>query len=154
MPASSAHCGSVSFSTDTPKNAFAAVCARVEPLPEINPVEIIAENLVLGVVLLDAAGEKDLEQLAVIGALHVPDAVARELLGDAAATLTAPAPVQHVAHQRAAGAKPVHGAMLVEAPVLLRDDGLRQQLGHRFVGPASPRGSPRRNGLKGLFWSS
>ena len=59
----------------------------VEALAKINAVEVIAENLLLRVGQLDAVREEDFEELAVVGALQLADAVARELLGDRAAAL-------------------------------------------------------------------
>ncbi len=105
----------------------------VEALAKINAVEVIAEDLRLRVSHLDPVGQKDFEELAVIGPLHAADAVAGELLRDRAGALASAMPGQ-VDHEGARDAVGIDAAMQVKPAVFRCHDRLREKLRHRLIG--------------------
>ena len=96
----------------------------VGAVTEIDGVEVLGEDLVLGPLALEVVGERGLAQLLEDRpvALRV-EGVLHELLGDRGTTLGG-APLEHVLHQGAADACVVHALVRVEAPVLDGDHGV------------------------------
>ncbi len=91
---------------------------------EIDPVQIQFENLRLGKFPLQPEREQHLLQLAMDGTFLSQKEIFRQLLRDGGAAL-ADAAVQNVGDQRARDAVRVDAVMLVEAPILDGEEGLR-----------------------------
>ncbi len=99
---------------------------------EIDLVEIELEDLLLGEGPLDADGENRLLQLAIQVLLARQQEVLGDLLRDGGGTLRAPlAPVLEILVERAGDAREVESAVLEEAPVLRRQEGVDDDLWHR-----------------------
>ena len=102
-------------------------------LAEIDAVQIELQHLVLGQDVLELGGERDLLHLAAQGLVGRQEEVAGQLLADGRAALDRMAGLQ-VDRQGAQGAARVHGAVLVEPPVLDGQEGERHMLG-QFAQP-------------------
>ena len=94
------------------------------PLPEINPVEVVIHDLILGEILLQTDGQESLEELAVQGAGEITDEMFRELLLDRAAALHAVRVLAQILPQRPENAPVIDRAMLIVAAIFRRHDGL------------------------------
>ena len=98
---------------------------------EVNPVEIELENLRLGELALEPDREQRFLQLASDRAFLRQEKIFGELLRDRRAAL-GNAAVQDVGDEGAADAEGIDAVMLVEAPVLDGDEGLRH-VGRQFL---------------------
>ena len=98
---------------------------------EENFVEVELEDLVLGVGALDAQREHGLLELAVHVLVAGQQEVLRHLLRDGRGALRPlGAEVLQIVHERAHHAQVVDAAVIVEAPVLGRQERCDGQLGH------------------------
>ncbi len=102
---------------------------------EIDAVEIELENLALAQLALDPRRHDHLADLALVGKIVAHQQVFRDLLGDGRAALRA-AGLGKVAEEGADQAALVDPLVLIEAPILGRDEGLLYVL--RNVGKHHP----------------
>ena len=103
------------------------------PLPEINPVEVIVHDLVLGQMLLEPDRDEGLEEFPVHRAGEIADEVLGQLLLDRAAPLHAARFLGEVLPQGPQNAPIVDRAMLVKPAVFRGHHRLAHGLGN-FVG--------------------
>ncbi len=96
----------------------------VTALAQIDDVQIIFQNLALGVALLKLQRLEDLDDLALDGHLVILRHVLDQLLGDGGAAVGAAACEQ--AQNRPCGPLPVHALVGVKALVLNGDGGVQQ----------------------------
>src|SRR5580700_8562347 len=109
---------------------FSKVAARrgfraVEPAAEINPVQIQLHDFLFAELILDAARQKNLEELAAERFFLQSKTVSRELLGDRACALS------HMAGHKVFKSRPhdsgkIVAVMLIKFTVLNRDHGVDQ----------------------------
>ena len=97
----------------------------VQAVAEVHLVQVQLEDLLLGVLVLDARGEDHFFHLAPQRLVAREEALARELLRDRAAALRAPPEVQ-VAQERGADADDVDPTVLEEPLILDREHRLDQ----------------------------
>ena len=102
----------------------------IDPVAEVDPVEVGGQDLVLAQVPLELDGVQRLDQLAVQAAAVSGDHVLDVLLGEVAAPL-ADVAADHVGDRRPGDAAQVEGAVGVEAGVLDRQDGVADRHRHR-----------------------
>ena len=95
----------------------------VGALAKVNLVDVQLENLVLAEIVLDLEGQQHLQHLAGDGLLAGQEEIARHLLGNGAGPL-ALAAARHVHHHRPQEPQGIHPAMLIEALVFRRQDGV------------------------------
>ena len=105
----------------------------VKAAAEVNAVQIQLHDLFLGKPLLDAVGQRDLKELAAVGALFQIERIARQLLCHRARAL-ADAARRPVGQRRARHALVVHAVVTPEFLVLGRHDGLDENLGKFVIG--------------------
>ena len=103
----------------------------IGPCPEINPVQIDGENLLLAETGLEPEGEKKLLHLAFQGSFGGQEQVLGKLLGKGAATLADGAGPQ-IGEGGPDDPDPVDPGMIEKSPVFGRDDGLHQ-IGRHLV---------------------
>ena len=95
----------------------------VGALAKVNLVDVQLENLVLAEIVLDLEGQQHLQHLAGDGLLAGQEEIARHLLGNGAGPL-ALAAARHVHHHRPQEPQGIHPAMLIDALVFRRQDGV------------------------------
>ena len=100
-------------------------------LAQVDLVEVVLEDLFLGVHPLGDHGHERFLDLALEGAVALQEEVLHELLGQGAAALHHPSPPQ-VGHEGPHHRHRVHAAMVVEALVLHREHGLLHHGRHVF----------------------
>src|SRR5204862_2625533 len=88
--------------------------------PEINPVYVKLEDLLLGEILLDPQRYHRFQNFSAQGSAAERETIARELLSNTARTFLGRA-AHDVAHQRASDPTPVDPAMLEEPRVFPRE---------------------------------
>ena len=104
----------------------------VAALAQVDGVEIVLQDLLLGVVLLELQCPEDLPHLAVDGVAVVAGHVLEHLLGQGGAAVCGLGPDEEV-RRGAKSALPVHALVLEEPVVLDGHGGLRQGRGHLVI---------------------
>src|SRR6266851_1509825 len=109
---------------------FSKVAARrgfrpVEPASEINPVQVQLHDFLFAETILDAARQKNLEELAAERFFFQSKTVSRELLGDRACALSHMAG-QKVFKSRSHDSEKIVAVMLIKFTVLNPDHGVDQ----------------------------
>ena len=89
-------------------------------LPQVHPVAVELENLLLAELLFQFLGDQHLRQLAPDGFFRRQEKAARELHGDGGTALLMPLP-HHIDPYRFEHAGEVHAAVLEESPVFDRE---------------------------------
>ena len=96
--------------------------------PQIDPVEVDGENLILGELAFQPQGQQQFLHFALEGPVRLEKKVLSRLLGDGAAALD-DAPGPDIGHHGPRQADDIEAEMLVKAPVLGGQHGLRQGRG-------------------------